>query len=64
MPFHSVMLDWQARLLLEEWCLIRWFDEDGSYTPRYVVNRDWEDGDIMAAMRSARIQLNLTPETD
>lgn len=35
------------------------FDVKGEYRPEYVINNDWPDGDITAAVASARRQLGL-----
>ena len=52
MPFHSTVTEEEANLLVSTFCKLGW---DGYHR----IRADWADGDILAAMESAKGQFQL-----
>lgn len=57
MPFHSTETEEEAEALIVLHCRLGIVGGKR----RYVVRRDWEDDDILEAMRSAARQFGLLP---
>ena len=52
MPFYSVDTEEQAEDLIVLYCPL-------GYDKNYRIRVDWKEGDILAAMESAKRQFNL-----
>lgn len=58
MPFHSVKTEEEAKSLVIRYCRL------GYDMKNYLIRRDWREGDILAAMQSAKRQFQLEVKDD